>query len=145
MNSPPEPGSPSPTTPSSGSPPPDELQLPSASNTQELDTHTSHFLGPHSKKPSRTAGVLRSLKLRKKEDTIISVGGRQERGVPLSATSSWVEGTQRAMKEELVDQAVVDQLKRSERSPFFSYPGYFQADEDCLVLQSSEILSMTVC
>ena len=38
------------------------------------------------------------------------------------------------MKEELVDQVVVDQLKRSERSPLFSYPGYFRADEDCLVL-----------
>ena len=32
----------------------------------------------------------------------------------MGATSSWVEGTQRAMKEELVDQIVADQLKRSE-------------------------------
>ena len=112
MNSPPEPGSPSPTTPSSGSPPPDELQLPSAGNIQELDTDTSRFFNPQSKRTTRT-GVLRSLKLRKKEDTLTSVGGKQERGAPLSATSSWVEGTQRAMKEELVDQAVADQLKRS--------------------------------
>ena len=113
MNSPPEPGSPSPTTPSSGSPPPDELQLPSAGNTQEFDTDTSRLFQSQSKKSSRT-GVLRSLRLRKKEDTLTSVGGKQERGAPLSATSSWVEGTQRAMKEELVDQVVADQLKRSE-------------------------------
>ena len=112
MNSPPEPGSPSPTTPSSGSPPPDELQLPSTGNTQELDTETSRFFNSQSKRSTRT-GVLRGLKLRKKEDTVTSVGGKQERGAPLSATSSWVEGTQRAMKEELVDQAVADQLKRS--------------------------------
>jgi hypothetical protein len=109
MNSPPEPGSPSPTTPSSGSPPPDELQLPSTANTQELDTDPSRFFNSQSKRTTRTGtGLLRSLKLRKKEDTLTSVGGRQERGAPLSATSSWVEGTQRAMKEELVDQAIAD-------------------------------------
>ena len=112
MNSPPEPGSPSPTTPSSGSPPPDELQLPSGGNTQEPDADASRFFGSQSKRSTRT-GVLRSLKLRKKEDTVIS-SGKQERGGPLGATSSWVEGTQRAMKEELVDQAVADQFKRSE-------------------------------
>jgi len=118
MNSPPEPGSPSPTTPSSGSPPPDELQLPSGGNTQELDADTSRFFSSQPKKSTRTAGVLRGLKLRKKEDISISVGGRQERGAPLSATSSWVEGTQRAMKEELVDQIVADQLKRKFGDPF---------------------------
>ncbi|KAF9779167.1 hypothetical protein BJ322DRAFT_1088940 [Thelephora terrestris] len=116
MNSPPEPGSPSPTTPSSGSPPPDELQLPSAGNTQELED-TSRFFASQSKKPSRT-GFLRGLKLRKKEDTAASGSGKQERGAPLSATSSWVEGTQRAMKEELVDQALVDHLKRKFGDPF---------------------------
>jgi len=63
--------------------------------------------------------MLRGLKLRKKEDTVISVGGKQERGAPMNATSSWVEGTQRAMKEELVDQAVADHLRRSERFPDF--------------------------
>ncbi|KAF9653357.1 hypothetical protein BDM02DRAFT_3107974 [Thelephora ganbajun] len=117
MNSPPEPGSPSPTTPSSGSPPPDELQLPSIGNTQEPDTDTSRFFNSQSKRSART-GVLRSLKPRKKEDTIISTGGKQERGAPLSATSSWVEGTQRTMKEELVDQGVADQLKRRFGDPF---------------------------
>ena len=116
MNSPPEPGSPSPTTPSSGSPPPDELQLPSGGNTQELDTDTSHFFSSQSK---RTTRFLRGLKLRKKEDTAPSAGGKQERGAPLVSTSTWVEGTQRAMKEELVDQAVADQLKRSKESPPF--------------------------
>ena len=60
--------------------------------------------------------MLRGLKLRKKEDTLITVGGKQERGPPLSATSSWVEGTQRAMKEELVDQPFADHLKRSEKT-----------------------------
>ena len=114
MNSPPEPGSPSPTTPSSGSPPPDELQLPSAEHTQEADT--SPFSTSQSKKSTRAGGFLRGLKLRKKEDTKISIGGggKQERGSLVGATSSWVEGTQRAMKEELVDQNVADQLKRSE-------------------------------
>lgn len=142
MNSPPEPGSPSPTTPSSGSPPPDELQLPSAGNTQELDTDTSRFFPSQSKRTTRTGGMLRSLKLRKKEDTIISVGGKQERGVPSSATSSWVEGTQRAMKEELVDQAVADQLKRSEQLSLFLIR---VIDEDGLDTQDSEIPSMMVC
>ena len=60
--------------------------------------------------------MLRKLMSRKKEDTATSTGGggKQDRGGPVSATSSWVEGTQRAMKEELVDQIVADQLKRSE-------------------------------
>ena len=119
MNSPPEPGSPSPTTPSSGSPPPDELQLPTAGNTQELDTDVSRIITSQPKRTSRAGGLLRNLKLRKKEDTIISVGGKQERGAPSTATSSWVEGTQRAMKEELVDQVLADQLKRSKRLPSF--------------------------
>jgi hypothetical protein len=118
MNSPPEPGSPSPTTPSSGSPPPDELQLPSAGNTQEADADTSRFFNAQSKKPAgRASNFLRGLKLRKKDENTVSVGGKQERGGPSSATSSWVEGTQRAMKEELVDQAMADQLKRSKESP----------------------------
>jgi len=50
---------------------------------------------------------------------LISASGKQERGAPMSATSNWVEGTQRAMKEELVDQAVADQLKRSKQSLSF--------------------------
>jgi hypothetical protein len=130
MNSPPEPGSPSPTTPSSGSPPPDELQLPSAGNTQELDTDTSHFF-PQSKRTTRATAFLRGLKLRKKEDATSSGSGKQERGAPLVSTSNWVEGTQRAMKEELVDQAVADQLKRSTKSPLFldfvTYEGVFKS------------------
>lgn len=142
MNSPPEPGSPSPTTPSSGSPPPDELQLPSVGNTQEPETETSRFFGFHSKRSGRTGGVLRSLKLRKKEDTIVSTGGKQERGGPSSATSSWVEGTQRAMKEELVDQGVADLLKRSEHLPLFLVHA---AVDDGSTLQDSGIHSMTVC
>lgn len=141
MNSPPEPGSPSPTTPSSGSPPPDELQLPSAGNTQELDADTSRFFNPQPKRSTRADGVLRKLKLRKKDDTSVSVGGKQERGAPMSATSSWVEGTQRAMKEELVDQAVADQLKRSKY--LLSLPIHV-ANESGLALQGSEIRSMTV-
>ena len=119
MNSPPEPGSPSPTTPSSGSPPPDELQLPHAGNIQELDADTSRFFTSQPKRTTRATGFLRNLKLRKKEDAAVSGGGKQERGAPLVATSTWVEGTQRAMKEELVDQTVADQLKRSKESPSF--------------------------
>lgn len=79
----------------------------------------SRYFNSQSKKTTRT-GILRGLRLRKKEETLISVGGKQERGAPLSATSNWVEGTQRAMKEELVDQAVVDQLKRSRWLGFVS-------------------------
>ena len=118
MNSPPEPGSSSPTTPSSGTPPPDEIQLLPPEDTRGLDADPSHFFPSQTKKPTRTS-FLRGLKLRKKEDTTASVGGKQERGAPLVATSTWVEGTQRAMKEELVDQAVADQLKRSTKSPLF--------------------------
>src|SRR5882762_6173199 len=99
MNSPPEPGSSSPTTPSSGSPPPDELQLPHAENTQEPDTDRSHFFSSQPKRAARATGFLRGLKLRKKEDTTASVAGKQERGSPSVATSNWVEGTQRAIKE----------------------------------------------
>lgn len=139
MNSPPEPGSPSPTTPSSGSPPPDELQLPSAGNTQELDADTSRFFS-RSKKSTRT-GFLRGFKLRKEEDAGVSVGGKQERGAPFSVTSTWVEGTQRTMKEELVDQVVVDNLKRSRRSS--SFPK--NDADDRLASQDLETLSMTVC
>lgn len=68
-------------------------------------------------KRTNRSGFLRGFKLRKKEDTIASTSGKQERGAPLSATATWVEGTQRVVKEELVDQSVVDHLKRSERFP----------------------------
>ena len=114
MNSPPEPGSPSPTTPSSGSPPPEELQLPSAGNTQEADTDTSRFFAAQPKKSTRT-GLLRGLKLWKKDEPTTSVSGKQERGASSGATLTWVEGTQRTMKEELVDQAMADHLKRSKQ------------------------------
>lgn len=57
----------------------------------------------------------------RKGGTAISFGGggKQDRGGPVSATSSWVEGTQGVMKKELVDQIVADQLERlgSERLP----------------------------
>ena len=139
MNSPPEPGSTSPTTPSSGSPPPDELQLPSTGNIQGLGTDTSRPIASQPKKPSRAAGLLRSLKLRKKEDAVIPVGGKQELGAPSTGTSSWVEGTQRAMKEELIDQATVNKLRRSEQFPSFLI---HVANGDP---QSSKTHLMTVC
>ena len=68
-----------------------------------------------SKKTTRP-GFLSGLKLWKKEDATISVGGKEVRRAPLVATLTWVEGTQRGMKEELADRAVADQLKRSKQS-----------------------------
>ena len=115
MNSPPEPGSPSPTTPSSGSPPPEEVQFPSG-DTQDPDTDISRFSASQSSKKTTGTGFLSGLQLWKKDDATVSVGGKAARRAPLVATSTWVEGTQRGMKEELVDQAVADQLKRSKQS-----------------------------
>ena len=45
-------------------------------------------------------GFLRGPKLRQKEEAIVSVGGEFECGAPLVATSTWVEDTPRAMKED---------------------------------------------
>ena len=73
---------------------------------------------------------------------MITIGGKQERGGPLGATSSWVEGTQRAMKEELVDQPFADHLKRSEQSLSSLIR---VADGNALGPQNSEIHSMIVC
>ena len=113
MNSPPEPDSPLSITPSSA-------LTPQTGPTSVSREHPAAWsLTSQLKKTTRTS-VLHKLNLRK-EDMMVSIGegGKQERGGLASATSSLMEGTQRAMGEELVDPIVASQLKWSGDPPLF--------------------------
>jgi hypothetical protein len=111
MNSPPDPGSPSPTTPSSGSPPPDEYPLPPSSSQIE---QTSMFLSsPTSGKRTRNAPTSsRDAKTRRRDDPgQSSTGRRAGHGYGRSQESG-------RQKDDLVDSQLVEILKRRESFRF---------------------------
>ncbi|KII90836.1 hypothetical protein PLICRDRAFT_174197 [Plicaturopsis crispa FD-325 SS-3] len=113
MNSPTEPGSPSPSTPSSGTPPPDEPQYiptaPSSSQTREAPT------APKRRLPAgasfAAASTMRDAKTRRREE-----GGSRRGG----GGAAWEgkEGGRRGDKEELVDGQLVDYLRKQFGDPF---------------------------
>ena len=84
-----------------------KVQLPSG-NTQDPDSDVPRISASQPSKKTTRTGFLSGLKLWKKEDATVSVGGKEVEG-SLIATWTWIEGRQRRMKEELVrDQAVAD-------------------------------------
>lgn len=125
MDSPTEPGSPSPSTPSSGSPPPDELeqmQAISRGNTL-LGKFTNSFSGGSSSaSPSKrrlpggssfaAASNTRDTKSRRREDTGSSGRDKDRRGG--GDREGWGDGKGRKDKDELVDGTLVAHLRRGE-------------------------------
>jgi hypothetical protein len=120
MNSPPDPGSPSPSTPSSGSPPPDEIQYTqqhagastgAASQLSHITSQISSFIGGGPSKRRLPGGSsygpasnTRDSKSRRREDPRRAGSG-----------NGWGEGTEvKRDKDELVDIAVVERLKKGE-------------------------------
>ncbi|KAJ8522396.1 hypothetical protein ONZ45_g1049 [Pleurotus djamor] len=119
MNSPPEPVSPATSTPSSGSPAPEEInfhpaenQAPSASFTSGLDRLLGNII-PGAKRRLPAGGSMSSTsardpKSRKREDPR-KFGG--------SSGPSWSEAPKRE-KDDLVDQNVVEHLRKQLGDPF---------------------------
>lgn len=117
MNSPPDPGSPSPSTPSSGSPPPEEVNFqPAHTGRSYIENLTSQistaFAGGSSSKrrlPTGSFGVgssARDAKTRRR--------GESSRQNP---TSTVWEGMKEATggkkeKDELIDNALVEYLRK---------------------------------
>jgi len=118
MNSPPDPGSPTSSTPSSGSPPPEEVNYQPSSGTNtylsNLTSHISNTFGGSSSASKRrlpagssfgAAASSRDAKTRRRGDT----GGRQ---VPLTWESANKESGGKKEKDELIDNALVDYLRK---------------------------------
>ncbi|KAG9226542.1 hypothetical protein CCMSSC00406_0005791 [Pleurotus cornucopiae] len=128
MNSPPEPASPSTSTPSSGSPPPEEItfQVPESQSSSSFAAGVgqllSNFVGGSSNSGPAGASSKRRLpaggsfgnassrdpKSRRRDDPRKYGSG----GGP-----NWAEGPKRE-KEDLVDQHVVDLLRNQLGDPF---------------------------
>ncbi|KDQ33047.1 hypothetical protein PLEOSDRAFT_1099030 [Pleurotus ostreatus PC15] len=119
MNSPPEPASPSTSTPSSGSPPPEEInfQVPESQSSGSFaaggDRATLGPAGASSKRRLPAGGSFgnassRDPKSRRRDDPRKYGSG----GGP-----NWAEGPKRE-KEDLVDQHVVDLLRNQLGDPF---------------------------
>lgn len=120
MNSPLEPGSSSPSTPSSGSPPPDEVEQAQASSRNattaaKLASAIATTAGPSKRRlPNSGFGAAsntRDAKSRKRED----FGGGRERGERDKRgggdREGWVDGKGRRDKDELVDGGLVEHLR----------------------------------
>lgn len=121
MNSPPDPGSPSLSTPSSGSPPPEEIntQASGSASAQFLNTITdrlsSTFAGGSSKRrlPGGSgygaSSSNRDPKSRRRGDT-----GRAQGGDRGGGGSTWetAKDTNRREKDDLVDNSVVEYLRK---------------------------------
>lgn len=123
MNSPTEPGSPSPSTPSSGSPPPDELeQIQTSRGGSILGKFTNSFTGGNSSaSPSKrrlpggssfaAASNTRDAKTRRKEDGM-GMRDRDSLRERRSGGDGWADGKSRKDKDELVDGALVEHLRK---------------------------------
>ncbi|KAI5119199.1 hypothetical protein M0805_004454 [Coniferiporia weirii] len=113
MNSPPEPVSPSPSTPSSGSPPPDELFADHITSITPLTPHGSQQPPSPSQTKRRPAPGSsihgRDLKARKRDDG----GGRK-----VFAQGAESGGRENGRKEELVDIDLMERLKQEFGDPF---------------------------
>ncbi|KIM89527.1 hypothetical protein PILCRDRAFT_813459 [Piloderma croceum F 1598] len=132
MNSPTEPGSPSPSTPSSGSPPPDELEQIQASNRGPsiLGKFTNSFTGgaSSSASPSKrrlpggssfgAASNTRDAKTRRREDGMGTGGSGRDRDRRSGGDREGWDGKGRKDKDELVDGSLVEILRRDFGDPF---------------------------
>ncbi|KAF9469388.1 hypothetical protein BDZ94DRAFT_1244331 [Collybia nuda] len=127
MNSPPEPGSPSLSTPSSGSPPPEEInaQASGSTSTHLMNTITSHLTSTFSGSSSKrrlpggsgygASSSNRDPKTRRRGDT-----GRGQGGDRSGGGSNWDNSkeTGRREKDDLVDNGIVEFLRKEIGDPF---------------------------
>jgi len=121
MNSPPDPGSPSPSTPSSGSPPPEEVNFQPNPGSSYLANFTSHisatFSGNSSKRrlPAGSsfgaASSARDAKTRKRGES-----GRQNSSAAWEGLKESAGGKKE--KDELIDNALVEYLRKEIGDPF---------------------------
>ncbi|KAF8237712.1 hypothetical protein L208DRAFT_1356013 [Tricholoma matsutake] len=121
MNSPPEPGSPSISTPSSGSPPPDEIN-PQSSNASRLMDLASHITASFSSSSKRrlpggssfgASASNRDHKTRRRGDS----GRNQATG---GSAGNW-DGLKEGKKEKdenLIDSHIVEHLRKEIGDPF---------------------------
>jgi hypothetical protein len=105
-----DPGSPTLSTPSSGSPPPDEI--PEETQKSSWTSSLAHALSPRASAPGKRrqppgggpAGPSsRDTKSRRRDEG----AGRKQTG-----TSGWTEGKQKGDKDELVDIALADSMRK---------------------------------
>ncbi|KDR73713.1 hypothetical protein GALMADRAFT_251521 [Galerina marginata CBS 339.88] len=120
MNSPPDPGSPSPSTPSSGSPPPEEVnfQQNTSSYLANLTSHISATFSGNSSKRRLPAGSsfgaassARDAKTRRRGES-----GRQNTSTTWEGLKESVGGKKE--KDELIDNALVEYLRKEIGDPF---------------------------
>ncbi|KAF8891368.1 hypothetical protein BD779DRAFT_1514873 [Infundibulicybe gibba] len=113
MNSPLEPGSPSPSTPSSGSPPPEEV------NPQASSGGASHLLNLASQVTSSLSGASSKRRLGGSGPSA-STSNRdpKSRRRGESNRGGWDIGKDSGKKEDLVDSSLVDQLRKEIGDPF---------------------------
>ncbi|KIM48587.1 hypothetical protein M413DRAFT_81723 [Hebeloma cylindrosporum] len=120
MNSPPEIGSPSPSTPSSGSPPPEEAyqQIPANASSSYISNLTSHIgaaFGAQSSSKRRlptgssfgAASSSRDTKTRRRAAEPGRTGG-----------GPWESSSGKKEKDELIDTALVEYLRKEIGDPF---------------------------
>lgn len=117
----PEPGSPAASTPSSGSPPPDEFPEESQSKTSSWASTLTNALNPRALAPGKrrqppaggSAGSsVRDAKTRRRDEGNV----RKQSSGP--GGSGWVEGKQKGDKEELLDMALAERLRKELGDPF---------------------------
>ncbi|KAF4614678.1 hypothetical protein D9613_002556 [Agrocybe pediades] len=131
MNSPPDPGSPSSSSPSSGSPPPEEanFQPPAGTNSylSNLTSHISNTFGggggpssaPKRRLPSGAAfGAAASARDAKTRRRGENSNGRQGGQMPLAWDGPPKDPSGKKEKDELIDNALVDHLRKEVGDPF---------------------------
>ncbi|KAF8989264.1 hypothetical protein BDZ89DRAFT_1087467 [Hymenopellis radicata] len=112
MNSPPEPGSPSLSTPSSSSPPPDEYFPLEAARTTDLLNMVANGLNSPSSSKRRPFGgsSARDSKSRRREGP--------QRGGGSAAAWDKDSGSGSSRKEDMIDNSAVDFLRKEIGDPF---------------------------
>ncbi|KAH8114327.1 hypothetical protein DFH11DRAFT_206365 [Phellopilus nigrolimitatus] len=116
MNSPQEPVSPSPSTPSSGSPPPDDIPTEHLTPINPISPLSSQQLASPSQTKRRLASGpsahSRDLKTRKRDD------GGSKRNFGQTGEMGGREGREGGRKDELVDVDLMERLKQEFGDPF---------------------------
>ena len=122
MNSPPDPGSPSVSTPSSGSPPPDEIN-PQSSNASRLMDLASHITSSFSSSSKRRLPVGSSFASSSNRDH--KTRRRGDSGRSMGASGGNWDGLKEGKREkdELIDIHIVESLRKGIAITVFSRTG----------------------
>jgi hypothetical protein len=111
----PEPGSPAPSTPSSGSPPPDELPDETQIKTSSWASALAGALNPRVLAPGKrrqppgggpAGSSTRDAKTRRRDE-----GAVRKQGSSGPGTAGWTEGKQKE-KDELLDVALAERMRK---------------------------------